>query len=172
MKDYDSLTCLDIKQILKKNKVIGYSKLCKQELVKLLKKTLNNNKMKKGGGGSSNNNNENNNNENNNNETNSLRKQFELNKSILEKYLTEKLNEHQKERINFLLNNCLDKRIFKNIDKRRIRHKAILDELNVHILNELRSNPNHREIIETIRQYIENILSSCANYMESLSKNQ
>ena len=53
MKDYESLTCLDIKQILKKNKITGYSKLCKQELVKLLKKTLNN---KKGGGGNNNNN--------------------------------------------------------------------------------------------------------------------
>ena len=123
--------------------------------------------MKKGGGGSSNNNNENNN-----NETNSLRKQFELNKSILEKYLTEKLNEHQKKQINFLLGNCLDKRIFKNKDERRKRHDTILNELYMDILNELKSNPNHHEIIETIRQYIENILSSYANYMESLSKIQ
>jgi hypothetical protein len=46
MKDYKSLTCLEIKQILKKQKITGYSKLCKQELVKLVKKTLNN---KKGG---------------------------------------------------------------------------------------------------------------------------
>jgi hypothetical protein len=42
MKDYKSLTCLEIKQILKKHNVSGYSKLCKQELVKLVKKTLNN----------------------------------------------------------------------------------------------------------------------------------
>ena len=46
MKDYESLTCLEIKKILKKHKITGYSKLCKQELVKLVKKTLNN---KKGG---------------------------------------------------------------------------------------------------------------------------
>jgi hypothetical protein len=176
MKDYESLTCLFIKQILKKNKVIGYSKLCKQELVKLLKKTLNNKKMKKGGGGSSNNNennnNENNNNENNNNETNSLRKRFESNKSILEKYLTEQLNEHQKERINFLLANCLDNRFFKNNTQRSKRHDAIFEELNITISNELSSNPNRHKIIETIRQYIENILSSYANYMESLNKNK
>jgi hypothetical protein len=49
MKDYKSLTCLEIKQILKKHNVSGYSKLCKQELVKLAKKTLNNKKIKKGG---------------------------------------------------------------------------------------------------------------------------
>lgn len=46
MKDYDSLTCLEIKKFLKEHKIIGYSKLCKQELLKLVKKTLNN---KKGG---------------------------------------------------------------------------------------------------------------------------
>jgi hypothetical protein len=169
MKDYESLTCLCIKQILKKHKVTGYSKLCKQELVKLLKKTLNNKKMKKGGGGSSN---ENNNNENNNNETNSLRKRFESNKHTLETYLTKKLNEHQKKRIILLLGNCLDKRIFENIEERHRRRDTIFEELNITISNELRSNPNGPEIIETIRQYIENTLSSYANYMESLYKNQ
>ena len=49
MKDYESLTCLEIKQILKKHKITGYSKLSKQELIKLVKKTLNNKKIKKGG---------------------------------------------------------------------------------------------------------------------------
>ena len=49
MKDYKSLTCLEIKQILKKHNVSGYSKLCKQELVKLVKKILNNKRIKKGG---------------------------------------------------------------------------------------------------------------------------
>lgn len=49
MKDYESLTCLEIKKILKKHNVTGYSKLCKQELVNLVKKTLNNKKVKKGG---------------------------------------------------------------------------------------------------------------------------
>jgi acetylglutamate synthase len=44
MKDYKSLTCLEIKEILKKHNVTGYSKLCKQELVNLVKK-----KIKKGG---------------------------------------------------------------------------------------------------------------------------
>lgn len=162
MKDYESLTCLCIKQILKKHKVTGYSKLCKQELVKLLKKKLDNKKMKKGGGGSSNNN----------NETNSLREEFELNKSILENYLTEKLNEHQKRRIIFLLGNCLDKRIFKNKEERITRRSTILNELNIDISNELRLNPDRHEIIKAIRQYIENTLSSYANYMESLNKNK
>ena len=37
------------KKILKKHNVTGYSKLCKQELVNLVKKTLNNKKVKKGG---------------------------------------------------------------------------------------------------------------------------
>lgn len=49
MKDYKSLTCLEIKEILKKHNVTGYSKLCKQELVNLVKKTLNKKKIKKGG---------------------------------------------------------------------------------------------------------------------------
>ena len=49
MKDYESLTCLEIKEILKKHNVTGYSKLCKQELVNLVKKTLNKKKIKKGG---------------------------------------------------------------------------------------------------------------------------
>jgi hypothetical protein len=49
MKDYESLTCLEIKQILKKHKITGYSNLSKQELIKLVKKTLNNKKIKKGG---------------------------------------------------------------------------------------------------------------------------
>ena len=43
------MTCLEIKKILKKHNVTGYSKLCKQELVNLVKKTLNNKKVKKGG---------------------------------------------------------------------------------------------------------------------------
>ncbi len=43
------MTCLEIKEILKKHNVTGYSKLCKQELVNLVKKTLNKKKIKKGG---------------------------------------------------------------------------------------------------------------------------
>lgn len=47
MKDYESLTCLEIKKILKEHNITGYSKLCKQELVNLVKKTLNNKILKK-----------------------------------------------------------------------------------------------------------------------------
>ena len=130
--------------------------------------------MKKGGGGSSN---ENNNNENNNNETNSLRKKFELNKSSIETYLTVTLNDHQNQRIIFFLGNCLDKRIFKNTEYTLAlatfaTHKQNLEQEIIYISNELSSNPKRREIIETIRQYIENTLISYANYMKSLYKNQ
>lgn len=158
--DYKSLTCLEIKQILKKHKITGYSKLCKQELVKLLNKTLNN---KKGGEG---------NNNNNYNKTLSLKNKVEHNIKTFKEYLDKTLNEHQKNRIIFLLGKCLDKRYFNKNDQRIEQCNELTKMINVDIRNELQSNPNCDEIInKIIYEYIDRILSSQANYRIFLKKN-
>ena len=161
MKDYESLTCLDIKQILKKKKVSGYSKLCKQELVKLLKKTLNN---KKGGGG--------NNNNNNNNQSTSinLKKIVREKTAEFQKYMNGKLNTHQIERIMLLLTQCLHPGILKNKNEINIRREELLNTINTEIKQELykTNTPNRIEIISKIIEFVEDILSSHANYRISL----
>lgn len=123
MKDYKSLTCLEIKKILKKHKVCGYSKLCKQELVKLAKKTLNNKKIKKGGAP----------NPNPNNNVNNIRIELKdkLNKEKKEFYASlRKLEEpHDRQRIIFFLDELLD--------KRNCKKYKIIERLRVNLLEEI-----------------------------------
>jgi hypothetical protein len=164
-KIYFNIGVLNV-QRCKKKKVSGYSKLCKQELVKLLKKTLNN---KKGGGGNNNNNQSTSGNNNNNQSTSrNLKNKVREKTAEFQKYLIDKLNDHQIKRIMFLLDNCLHPAILKNQIANKRKH--LEDTIYGDIRRELDDvkNPKREEIINKIVEFVNDILSSHANYRLSL----
>ena len=178
MKDYKSLTCLEIKQILKKHNVSGYSKLCKQELVKLVKKTLNNRKIKKGGEPAP---------ENNINARIELKAKLNKEEEDFYASLKGKLESHEIGRITFFLKQVLDKRNCKNYSLRKellkeidnIRRNQIYKEEEKLRDNKPRNNSIRisREKIEeinslftTIQTNIQNLFNIFSDFCDSLEK--
>jgi len=176
MKDYKSLTCLEIKQILKKHNVSGYSTLCKQELVKLVKKTLNNRKNKKGGGPAP---------ENNINARIELKAKLNKEEEDFYASLQGKLESHEIGRITFFLKKVLEKRncknyklreeLLKEIDNIKLNQKYKEEEKlrdNTAKNKPIRISPEKLEVINSlfakIKTDIGNLLNSFADYCDSL----
>ena len=70
----------------------------------------------------------------------------------------------------FFLLNCLDKRILKNTKEINIRREKLIQTINRDIRYELDEAKNNKckEIISKIIEFVEDILSSHANYRLSL----
>jgi len=177
MKDYESLTCLEIKQILKKHKVCGYSTLCKQELVKLAKKTLNNKKIKKGGNPNGNDAKA----SQRNNERRETEERIEENyknaKRELNSFLKEKLTPYQASMITIniseITKRCLKKNGENNINKIQGENlQTSIADLRAELLKE-QNNVNVSELMNNITVKIRNLMVNYGIYcMMKLRKEQ
>jgi hypothetical protein len=177
MEDYESLKCLEIKQILKKHKITGYSKLCKQELVKLVKKILNNNRIKKGGAPRGNENL---------NRHIKLGDEYINKKKIFFNFVKEKLESDYVNRINIFLTEAVSRKI-PNTDREGFRIK-LLEEIEKIRLEKIRKEEkkfNNQQINQIlfannqtkinslfieIQRYIEEILNIFIAYHMSRPK--
>ena len=84
--------------------------------------------------------------------------------------MKEKLNDHQIQRIMFLLLDCLDKRILNNPNEIATKRKTLEHTIKVDIRHELAeaNKTKCEEIISNIIEFVNDILSSHANYRLSL----